>query len=342
MRVSLPSGKSKAIRVPLQSTRLDEVIAEAEKARTEKRSGEIQLPSPRPQFKALVDQYKESASFVAKKEGTRQNETQSLNRWITHLGNVRVDWIETASITTFRDHRSKQGVTNRTINLDVTAFNNAMKYAQERGWIRSAPKVKKLKETKVPRRRLLTSNEIKLLLGKAEAVTKNANLLRFYIRFLISSGCREQEALNVRKEDVDLKRGVVHIGWNGETKNGLGRDIQFNTVLRSVLVELLDYLPEDTTWLFPSPQRGAKDLRAKSLRESFYKVRKAAGLNWVGFHDCRHYFASQCVMAGIDYMTIAKWLGHQDGGILVGKVYGHLSDDHRKRMAKRLSEAMSI
>jgi hypothetical protein len=42
-------------------------------------------------------------------------------------------------------------------------------------------------------------------------------------------------------------------------------------------------------------------------------------------------------MAGIDYMTIAKWLGHQDGGILVGKVYGHLSDEHRKRMAQRLN-----
>jgi hypothetical protein len=29
-------------------------------------------------------------------------------------------------------------------------------------------------------------------------------------------------------------------------------------------------------------------------------------------------------------MTIAAWLGHKDGGILVGKVYGHLLDDHRK------------
>lgn len=337
MRVSLPNGKSKAIRVPLRATRLDEVVAEAEKARTERRSGVSQLPKWRPQFAELAESYKESAAFMSKKEGTRQNEIQALNRWIAHLGKLRVDWIEEPSLTMFRDHRSKKGVSNRTINLDMTALNNAMRYAVERGWIKVAPRVRKLKEAKSPRRPLLSSAQIKLLLRQAEEVTKNAELLRLYIRFLVLTGCREQEALNVRKADVDMNRGVLHVGWNGDTKSGLGRDIQFNTGLRELLVELTEHLPDDTVWLFPSPQRGKRDLRAKSLRQSFYLVRKAAKLDWVGFHDFRHYFASQCVMAGIDYMTISKWLGHQDGGILVGKVYGHLSDDHRMRMAKKLN-----
>lgn len=43
-----------------------------------------------------------------------------------------------------------------------------------------------------------------------------------------------------------------------------------------------------------------------------------------------------CVMSGIDYMTIARWVGHQDGGILIGKVYGHLSNEHQQRMAQRI------
>jgi len=42
-------------------------------------------------------------------------------------------------------------------------------------------------------------------------------------------------------------------------------------------------------------------------------------------------------MAGIDFMTIAAWLGHKDGGILVGKVYGHLIDEHRQKMAAKLT-----
>jgi hypothetical protein len=36
-------------------------------------------------------------------------------------------------------------------------------------------------------------------------------------------------------------------------------------------------------------------------------------------------------------MTIAQWAGHQDGGILIGKVYGHLNDAHKVATARRLT-----
>lgn len=90
----------------------------------------------------------------------------------------------------------------------------------------------------------------------------------------------------------------------------------------------------DCAWLFPSPERGDRDEHARTFRESLRLARKAAGLPWVGFHDLRHFFASFCVMAGLDFMTIAA--GHKDGGILIGKVYGHLLDDHRKQAARKV------
>ena len=77
-------------------------------------------------------------------------------------------------------------------------------------------------------------------------------------------------------------------------------------------------------------------MAAQTLRESLLLVRKQAGVPKVGFHDLRHLFASECVMAGLDFMTIASWLGHSDGGILVGKVYGHLADSHKKQAARKL------
>ncbi len=54
-------------------------------------------------------------------------------------------------------------------------------------------------------------------------------------------------------------------------------------------------------------------------------------------HDCRHTFISFCVMSGIDYMTIARWVGHKDGGVLIGKVYGHLADGHAAAAGERVS-----
>ena len=94
----------------------------------------------------------------------------------------------------------------------------------------------------------------------------------------------------------------------------------------------------DSPWLFPSPRRGDQDRGAKTFVESLRGARKLAGLPTFGFHhDCRHFFISYSVMAGIDYMTIAKWVGHKDGGVLIGKVYGHLADEHAKHQASRLT-----
>ena len=36
-------------------------------------------------------------------------------------------------------------------------------------------------------------------------------------------------------------------------------------------------------------------------------------------------------------MTIARWVGHKDGGILIGKVYGHLSNEHTQVQAARMN-----
>lgn len=92
----------------------------------------------------------------------------------------------------------------------------------------------------------------------------------------------------------------------------------------------------DSQWLFPSPQRGERDIHVPTFRESLGMAIDKAGLPRIGFHDLRHYFTSYCVMSGIDYMTIAKWVGHRDGGILIGKVYGHLADGHAKAKAQAL------
>ncbi len=35
-------------------------------------------------------------------------------------------------------------------------------------------------------------------------------------------------------------------------------------------------------------------------------------------------------------MTIASWLGHADGGVLVGKVYGYLAESHKRAAALKL------
>ena len=200
------------------------------------------------------------------------------------------------------------------------------------------PRVKPLKAQPRRKRRLLTPAEIERLLDHCNLdVIKNADLVRFYLHFLSLTGARKEEALRVRWEDVDFDRRQVTIGAAGDAKGGHHRTVDFTPELAAFMHEMHAGRQPDSAYLFPSPHRGASDNPATALEGAFNIVRRAAGLPAVGFHDLRHFFASQCVMQGIDYMTTAEWLGHRDGGVLVGKIYGHLSDDHKARMAAGLS-----
>jgi integrase len=87
-----------------------------------------------------------------------------------------------------------------------------------------------------------------------------------------------------------------------------------------------------------SPARNAV-APSKTFWESLLIARKEVGLSWVGFHDLRHYFIS---MAGIDFMTIAELIARQDGRVLIGKVYGHLFDGHKRNMAAQLEPVMDF
>jgi integrase len=120
-------------------------------------------------------------------------------------------------------------------------------------------------------------------------------------------------------------------------KNRKARVVDFNAGLEAHLKDMLTRRAPDTQWLFPSSQRGERDVPARSYVESMRLVRAKAGVPKFGFHDLRHYFISHCVMSGIDFMTIARWAGHQDGGVLIGKVYGHLSNEHAQRQAQRVN-----
>lgn len=328
----------------------------------------LPLGGRKPGFSTWVDGedgYLNRKTTLTKKSGTIENETQSLSRWKDHLGNVRLDKITTAMIDSFIQRRLAGGrigirefapVAPRTIKLDCITLRNALKAAVDAGHLVELPKFPKIDVPEAPRRNLVEPQQFKSLLASCTAknsdgspVTRNGEQLRDFLRFLAFSGAREQEGLKVCWSHVDFKGRRVYIGapeefdaarpavgTGGESKNGGSRFVDFNSNLEKVLKEMRGRRAPDCKFLFPSPQRGSKDIPARSLRESLRMVRRHAGIEINGFHDLRHLFASHCVMNGLDYMTTANWLGHKDGGILVGKTYGHIRNEHRRKMASKL------
>jgi integrase len=314
--------------------------------RHERREDSLPILGHKPIFSDYSNRYFEKATVQRKRAGTIENEQQAVSRWRSHIGHLRIDKITAPIIASFLDKRLKGGVfggrklgaiSERTANLDLMTLRNVLKSAVDDGYLRDLPKMKLLEEPPSPKRQLLTPAEFeRLILAARNNCEKNGRQLADYLRFLAFSGAREQEALRIKWTDVDFERERLTIGSDQLSKNRESRTVEFNPRLESLLREIRRRRAPDCSWLFPSPRRGSRDEHAISFRESLKIARKAAELEWVGFHDFRHYFCSMCVMTGIDFMTIAAWLGHRDGGLLVGKVYGHLLDEHRQRAAKRV------
>jgi integrase len=192
-------------------------------------------------------------------------------------------------------------------------------------------------KTATPKRRLFSLNEIESVCAKALEVSKNGAEFGDYVRLMAFGGSRRDETLRLRWSDVDWEQKQLVIGSDGLAKNHKAREVDFNADLETHLKSMHTRRAPDSEFLFPSPQRGEKDQHAKTFKETLNAAREKAAVPDFNFHDCRHFFISTCVMAGVDFMTIAKWVGHQDGGVLIGKVYGHLADEHRKRQAQKVA-----
>lgn len=364
LRIENPSnGIKKTRRIPLvnKDNKPVQTVAEAKaelaRLQTQRTDNTLPVLTRQQKFADYVKEYLAviSSGTRAKKASTVEKETGILNRWCESIGQLRLNQIKRIHVNRFIDARLKEEIFPRTINLDVIGLRGVMKRAHSEDLIQRLPTdgLRPLK-TITSKRPLFTTFELDELCkaafgtkqtesGKVIAVTENAQEFVDYVRFMAYSGTRRNEALAMQWSDVDFENSQLHVRRQiarqgfASLKSGEERVVDFNPKIRIHLLEMKSRNHAVSDWLFPSPQRGDKDAPAKSFRESLQYAKDKAKLPRLGFHDCRHHFISMCVMSGVDFMTIAAWVGHKDGGVLIGKVYGHLANEHRKAMAQRVN-----
>jgi integrase len=356
------TGVKKTRRVPLIDREGNAVgtaaqaVAELKRLQTQRSDNTLPVLARTAKFSEYAKQYLEfiGSGQGTKKRGTVAKEKAILARWTEKLGPLRLDQVKRVHVNRFIEARLKDNVSPRTINLDVIALRVVMKRALSDGIIQRLPTegLRPLK-TATRKRPLFTSGNLEAVCtaafqtrteeSKEVPVTENAQQFTDYIKLMAYCGARRNEALGLQWADVDFDNGQLHLrrqvtayGMH-DLKNNETRTVDFNPKLKAHLIEMKRRRAPDSQWLFPSPQRGDKDVPAKTFRESLELVRAKAKLPQFTFHDCRHHFISMCVMSGVDFMTIAAWVGHRDGGVLIGKVYGHLANEHRKSMANRVN-----
>lgn len=154
---------------------------------------------------------------------------------------------------------------------------------------------------------------------------KNSKQSADFVAFLAFCGCRVNEARHV-DWDQDVKDEWIRItGGATGTKNRKIRWVPICPPLKKLLDEMRR--PDSTGLVFS----------IGSPRFALNNACDRLGIDHLRIHDLRHWFGSWAIENGIEIPTVATWLGHQDGGALLMKTYGHLRDAHSLASAKKLA-----
>ena len=328
------SGQKIDRRVPLEMTTVQEARRELEQLKYLGKSSSLSIRQCQP-FNSFRDHYLVSIANMKRKR-TYDSENQHLKQWSAFFGNLPIHQISREKIIKYRTAKIKGGWTGRTANLSITILNNLLNHAKDNGLINTLPTegIRPIR-WKPKKRPLFAPEQIEAICLAALQNCKHGQLLADYLQLMKTCGSRASETLRLQWSDVDWNRKQLIIGSDGLTKNHESRVVDFNPALETHLLGMSNRR-NGSAYLFPAPRTFGEDAPVRCLKEALRKARDIAGVDGFGFHDCRHYFISHAVMSGIDYMTIARWVGHKDGGVLIGRVYGHLNDEQAKRQAKRL------
>jgi integrase len=143
------------------------------------------------------------------------------------------------------------------------------------------------------------------------------------------AGLRRGELMALRWSDVDLAAGVIRVerGWDmreGQIalKSNAGRRrVPIVAALRDHLIEHRLLTDRDEGLVFgASPERPCN---ATALSRRADRAWKAAGLDRITLHECRHSFASLMIAAGVNAKALSDFMGHSTITITLDR-YAHL------------------
>ncbi len=264
--------------------------------------------------------YKEYLQDMNVSEGTKEvriNASKHFlksfeNKYIQHISQLDIEKyqlqrkLEIMSLPKNSGKRESE-ISFRLANIEIATLYNFFNYCIKKQLIDKNPCIGIKKLNELSRLKTLSDEDIlKLINGATNKLTKDL------ITFLILTGCRKGEALNLKWDDVDLKNGVIAIKG---TKTKFDRYIPISKPLK----ELLNGIEKNQDCLYVFNYKGSK---ITNFRKSFMTACKNAGFKDLHIHDLRHVFASKMVMNGTSLFITGELLGHRTTQMT--KRYSHL------------------
>lgn len=212
-----------------------------------------------------------------------------------------------------------------------------MNWAVREGLINRAPRVEQIPES--PREVELPTPEETMRL--VEALPDFAKPV---VRLMVATGCRSGEVFNLKWENVDLERGIVHIRsvekekgmekWTPKTeasKRGIP--------ITGPLLEMLRSQPKEGPYVFPS--RDDPNKPRNNVRRALDGAALRAGLTRNGqpmhitTRMLRKVFATLHAECGTPQQVLQALLGHAPGSRVTNAIYVQATEKAKRAAIER-------
>ncbi|SPO69511.1 tyrosine-type recombinase/integrase [Pseudomonas sp. JV241A] len=260
-------------------------------------------------------------------DGTRNGYKSALNLyWMPHLALVRIDLLSTTRI---RQIVSTTKWTSPSVKRNaLVKLSTILKAAVGDGLILRNP----AESVQLPKR---SRKEIEpFTLDEANRVVARmyagkhwpSSIYAAFYEFVFFTGMRLSEALALRWDAVDLEKRTAHVKRTvalgkvvERTKTGKDRFVLLNERALHALEFARQYAERrklgkgkvtETPYIFP-PSKNAEFVQQTSdLHHQWRPILKELGIGYRRPYNCRHTYATICLMSGLNPAFIAQQLGH--------------------------------
>ena len=242
-------------------------------------------------------------------EHTISNYERDVNRFFKYLTENKIypDDVSTAIITGWIIFLRREGLSNRSIQRNISSLKNFYKYLFKNG-ITDTNYFESVQSPKIGETlpKALTPEDVEKLLSFEPKTFSDARDKAF-VELLYSSGLRVSEAVSVNISSFESDFNFVKVLGKGNKE----RMIPVGKYAKDAIVSWLNIRDNNinsTDALFTNKYGNRISVRA--MQQRIYKISVAQGMSPVSPHMLRHSFATHILESSGDLRSIQEMLGH--------------------------------
>ncbi len=233
------------------------------------------------------------------------------------LGGRLVSSIGPDDLVAWHERQRRSGAATWSIRARWVALRSLLGYAARTGHLAANPADLLMRRERPklgrPKDRFLTPTEIARLLAHAGGLAELA------VPMLLFTGLRVSEVLGLTWNDVDFDRGVIRVRHQMTRRKSLRVELKTDAGRREVILmgevahrlrkaRLAARFSGDTDLVLANSV--GRTVGYARLRKAFASAARAAALEGVTPHTCRHTLASILIDQGRDVEFVSQQLGH--------------------------------